>query len=345
MTTRPLDIVLQSIKHLQPERVPSIPLVGLFSSMVSGYSVIELLRDANKQARSQMMALRKLDYDGVMTCMDLTAEAEALGALINFQEKAFPYVASYPIRDPNAFSELELPPIKSCRLNVFAETTKQLVRQVGKTHLVSSYVIGPFTLAGQLMSAETLLELAMDKPEEAAFVVKECRRIIEPYVEELLNAGSHNIVVLEPTGSSSVISPEWFVRYCSPNLKSLNSFIKSKGAKATLHICGNTTKIIDAMCETGADALSLDSVVSLATVNKTARGRCTIIGNVDTTLMLTGSREEIEDASRKCIGAVGGVVGGYILSSGCDLPIETPVENVDTLVKTGKNYHRTSSSQ
>lgn len=344
MTTKPLEVVLQSIQHEQPERVPTIPLAGLFSSMVSGFSVVDLLKDANKQVRSQLMALKKLDYDGVMTCMDLTAEAEALGAPINFQEKAFPYVASYPIGEPTAFSELELPSIKTCRLNVFVETTKQLVRQVGKTHLVSSYVIGPFTLAGQLLGAETLLELAMENPEEAAFVVKECRRIIEPYVEELLNAGSHNIVILEPTGSSSVISPDWFVKYCAPNVKSLISFIKSRGARATLHICGNTTKILNPMCETGADALSLDSVISVATAHMTARGRCTIIGNVDTTLMLNGSREEIVTASRKCIEAVGGVVGGYILSSGCDLPIEAPVENVDAMVKTGKSYHRVSRS-
>ncbi len=280
-----------------------------------------------------------------MTCMDLTAEAEALGAPVNFQDKAFPYLALYPIREAAVFSNLELPSIKTCRLSVFVETTKQLIRQVGKTHLVSSYVIGPFTLAGQLMGAENLLELAMENPEETALVAKECRRVIEPYVDELLSAESHNIVILEPTGSSSVISPEWFAKFCAPNVKSLVSFIKSRGAKATLHICGNTTKILDAMCETGADALSLDSVTSLTNAYKISHGRCTIIGNVDTTLLLNGSQEEVAAASRKCIEAVGGVVDGFVLSSGCDLAIETPVQNVNALVKAGKNYHITSRSQ
>jgi uroporphyrinogen decarboxylase len=164
-------------------------------------------------------------------------------------------------------------------------------------------------------------------------------------VDELLTAGSHNIVILEPTGSSSVISPEWFVRFCSPNVKSLISFIKSRGARATLHICGNTTKILGAMCETGADALSLDSVISLANAYKTSRGRCAIIGNVDTTLLLDGSQEEVTAASRKCIEAVGGLVGGFVLSSGCDLAIETPIQNVNALVNVAKNYHLTSLSQ
>jgi uroporphyrinogen decarboxylase len=343
--TESLDIVLQGFEQRGPERVPTIPLVGLFSSAVSGYSVIELLRDSDKQARSQLMALRKLGYDGVTTCMDLTAEAEALGAHVAFQDSAFPYLTSYPIKEPAEFSKLELPLIKACRLKVFVDTTRQMARRIGRTHLVSSYAIGPFTLAGQLMGAEPFLELAAESPEEAAYAVKECRRIIEPYVDEQLKAGSHNIIILEPTGSSSVISPDWFAEFCAPHLKSLISFVRSEGAKATLHICGNTAKILDAMRETGADALSLDSVVSLANAYKKIQGRCTIIGNVDTTLLLNGSQEEVVAASRNCIEAVGGIVGGYVLSSGCDMAIETPVQNVDALVNTAKNYGLGSRSR
>jgi uroporphyrinogen decarboxylase len=91
------------------------------------------------------------------------------------------------------------------------------------------------------------------------------------------------------------------------------------------------------MCTTGADALSLDSAVDFADVKKVTSERTTIIGNIDTSLMLTGSVNQIADASRICIeGAHNG--GGFILSSGCDLPIETPIENVQMLVNTAKDY-------
>lgn len=333
---KPLEIVLQSLQHERPERLPVIPLVGLCSSTISGYSVVELLKDSHKQARSQIAALRRFVYDGVFTCMDLTAEAEALGAHTLIQNKAFPYVTKHPYREPDALSELELPPIKTSRLSVFVEATRELVQEVGRTHLVSSYVVGPFTLAGQLMGAEALLELTAEHPEQAAFACERCEQILEPYVEELIEQGPHNIVILEPTASSSVISPQAFAKFSSPSLKKLVTLIRSKAARATLHICGKTTKIIDAMCDTGADALSLDAVVSLDVAYGMIRSRCTLIGNVDTTTMMTGSMQDVASAAEKCINSVGGVVAGYILSTGCDLPIETPPDNVRTLVETGK---------
>jgi len=326
-----IELVEQAMQNEEPPRTPVIPLVGLYSSVCSGYPANDLLRDGNLQAKSQLAALQCFKYDGVFTCMDLTVEAEALGASIKFPQGAFPYVIDHPAESPNAVFDLEMSSIKGSRLLTFVNATKQLVNRVGRTHLVSTYIIGPFTLAGHLIGVESLLEHAIEDSELIKEVVNHCQEMLEPLVEAYITAGTHNIVILEPTASSSIISPKFFEKYSAPDLSKMVSRIHNGGIKATIHICGNTLPILYAMCDTKADALSIDSAVDLKEAKEVVRGRTTLIGNVDTTLILTASKENVQKAAEDCLrkAAKG---GSFILSTGCDIPLETPNHNLLTLV-------------
>lgn len=326
-----IELVEQAMQNEEPPRTPVIPLVGLYSSLCSGYPVSDLLRDGNLQAKSQLAALQCFKYDGVFTCMDLTVEAEALGASITFPQADFPYVSNYPAETPSAIFDLEMSSIKGTRLLTFVNAIEQLVNRVGQSHLVSTYIIGPFTLAGHLIGVESLLEHAIEDPELTKKIVSYCREVLEPLVEAYISAGTHNVVILEPTASSSIISPKFFEKYSAPDLSRMVSRIHKGGVKATIHICGNTLPILHAMCDTKADALSIDSAVDLKEAKEIAKGRATLIGNVDTTLILTASKENVQKAAEDCLKKAA-QEGGFILSTGCDMPLETPNHNVHALV-------------
>ena len=331
----PLELVEGTLSYQETKRAPVVPLVGLFSSTVSSFSVESLVHDPQKQAESQLLALDMFGYDGVFTCMDLTVEAEALGAEVVFENRAFPYVKGHPVEDARRLEDLALPPVEDTRISIFVDAARILSERLLETHLVSSYVIGPFTLAGHLLDAERLLEISIEEQELAVDIVGHCEEILRPVLDAYAEAGVHNIVILEPTASTSIISPRFFEKLSKPFLKSMVSRIHSRGCRATVHICGRTQRIVHHMCQTGADALSLDSAVDLRNAIETANGRAAIIGNVDTSLLLTGSTHDVRTAAEECLAASSGR-GGLILSSGCDLPIETPLENVEVLVRTGK---------
>jgi uroporphyrinogen decarboxylase len=263
--------------------------------------------------------------------MDLTVEAEALGASITFPQADFPYVSGHPVESPGAVFDLEMSSINDARLLTYIDATKQLVNRVGRSHLVSTYVIGPFTLAGHLIGVESLLEHAIEDPELTKKVVNYCQEVLESLVEAYITAGAHNVVILEPTASSSIISPKFFGEYSVPDLSKMVSRIQKGGTRATIHICGNTLPILHAMCNTKADALSIDSAVDLKEAKEVVRGRATLIGNVDTTLILTASKENVHEAAEDCLKKAGRE-GGFILSTGCDMPLETPNYNVHALV-------------
>jgi uroporphyrinogen-III decarboxylase len=86
------------------------------------------------------------------------------------------------------------------------------------------------------------------------------------------------------------------------------------------------------MCRTGADILSIDSPVDIGDAMEVIDKRATLMGNVDTSLMINGSTDDIKAASELCINQAG-KVGGFILSTSCDMPIEVPEENIVQLVR------------
>ena len=90
--------------------------------------------------------------------------------------------------------------------------------------------------------------------------------------------------------SCSVISPRAFREFSLPYLERLIDHIHSRGKRVTLHICGDTRQIWEAMVESGADCLSLDNDVDLAEAKAKIGARVRLMGNVrPSEVMLQGS--------------------------------------------------------
>jgi uroporphyrinogen decarboxylase len=328
-----LEIVTGSVRFENPERVPVIPLIGLYSLNISGMSALDLLHDGAKQAKSQLLAQSEFGYDGVFTIMDLTVEAEVLGAGVEFPRRAFPFVRDHPLADPEKYDELPPLSVEGSRLAVFVDATTRMAHEVGERVLVSSYIIGPFTLAGHLLGIENLMEITTEQPSLASDIVRDCSSVLEPYLDALIEAGARNIVILEPSASNSMISPRFFERFSQPNVETLVSRCHSADALATLHICGRASRIIQMMANTKADVLSIDSAVSLRQAKLDLEGKAALMGNVDTSLMINGTAEAVARASQDCLKEMEDS-SGFILSTSCDVPLETPRDNITSLVST-----------
>ena len=62
------------------------------------------------------------------------------------------------------------------------------------------------------------------------------------------------------------------------------------------------------------------------------------MGNLNPTeILLRGSVEEVEKASIACIEAAA-QNGGYILGSGCEVPMDAPEENIKAMVRIARQY-------
>ena len=90
----------------------------------------------------------------------------------------------------------------------------------------------------------------------------------------------------------------------------------------------STANILEDMVNTGVTNISIDAPSDLAKAVEVTRGKAVLIGNVNTNLFYSGSKEAMEQDIKNCL-AVAPKDSGYILASGCEVPGVAPPEKVD----------------
>jgi len=103
-------------------------------------------------------------------------------------------------------------------------------------------------------------------------------------------------------------------------------------------VCGQTTPILELMCDTGAQILEVDHPVDLASAKELVGHRVCLQGNINPAdPIFTGTPEAVDKAAEQCI-AQAAAGGGFILSSGCEIPPQAPIANIEALVKAAERY-------
>ena len=168
------------------------------------------------------------------------------------------------------------------------------------THVpIFNYIPGPLTLAGLLMGTDALMMAIIKNPE---MIHRACRFTTDAalaFALAKIECGGDVMVVADPTASGSLISPKMFSDFALPYLKEMMSSIKDKGAISSLHICGNTSPMLEKLAETGTEIIELDHMVDLIDASKRVGDNVCIQGNVDPSKMLLGNSEEIFESSKK----------------------------------------------
>ena len=90
------------------------------------------------------------------------------------------------------------------------------------------------------------------------------------------------------------------------------------------------------MAETGAEVLSLDQCMNLQEAREKAP-ESVIGGNVDPIeSLMMGDAEKVAQNTLNCLTSAG--TNKYILMSGCGIPPEAPLENIQAMIKTAHEY-------
>ena len=145
-----------------------------------------------------------------------------------------------------------------------------------------------------------------------------------------MDEGVDVIVPVDPVVSQ--ISPAHFKQFVSGPYEKIFSAIRKRGAFSSFFVCGNATHIIDLMCQTKPDSLSVDENVNLVEAKKiTDSHNVAIGGNIPlTTALLLGTQLDNIKVGIDLIDSINSNKN-FIVAPGCDMPYATPVENTVAL--------------
>ncbi len=319
------EVLLRAFHNQETERPAWVPFVGSHGGALIGAPADEYLKSADLMTDGLLKADELYRPDGLPITFDLQLEAEILGCELRWASDGPPSVASHPLAEGAEPDDLPAFTPEAGRFPVAMEALRRVKAEIGGRVALYGLICGPFTLALHLLGNNIFLEM-FDEAEKVQELIAYSAEVGRDATDAYLDNGADVIAVVDPMVSQ--ISPEHFTQFVTPSLNRLFDHIHRRGGAASLFCCGDATRNIEVMCQTDCDNISVDENVDLAFLRDTAREhRKSFGGNLQlTVVLLLGDEADARRAALECID-IGGS-RGYILAPGCDLPYDTPPENV-----------------
>jgi uroporphyrinogen decarboxylase len=327
-----LRLVQDTVAMRTTERVPVIPQIFGHAAVFSNVPLNSYLKDGRLLAECQIGTMESYGYDATFAVMDVNVEAEALGATMVYREKNYPYIRDPFLGPGKDVAGLELPdPQRDGRMPEVLEALKIMSRDLDGKTLVTSALLGPFTLACQLLGTERALYLLADDREKFMKHIQFCTELAISYGKAQARAGSQVPIIFDPAASPAVMPPSLFKEIEVPVLARVGKALLDAGAMGTwIHVAGPTAKILPLYREIGVGVANFDYQVSPEVACEALPGTC-LDGNVRSISFCLSSPREIRAESEKLLAAFK-QRGGFILSSGCEIPPEAKPDCVRALV-------------
>ena len=329
-----LQRVLAATEFRPVDHVAVMPMIMRFAARLVGAPYSAYLQDARLLAEAQLKCQARFGYDYVTVCSDGYREAEACGAELSFPEDSTPKVERPAIESPDDLKRRAVPdPEKVGRLKDRLDSILLFREAIGGEVLILGWVEGPFAAAAAMYGLEPLLvNLHVDEG-FVRDVLEFALEVETAFAVAQVRAGADMIGVGD--AAASLISPRHYRELALPYEARLLRAIREAGAKTKLHVCGNTTHLLEPMAQSGADVVNIDWMVDLRSARLACGSEVCLKGNMDPVAwLLQASPEAIARRAGEDI-AVGGHTG-FILSPGCEIAPDTPDDNLLAMVEAAR---------
>jgi len=283
------------------------------------YEDYRVLCDAN------MAVLEAYGLDIVQAISDPYREAADFGL-----EVVFPYDDLPHAKQPLIVELEDIEKIKrrssliGKRMADRVEAVHLFNTKVGDNVPIMGWVEGALAEAVDLRGVSKILIDMYDNPD---WLVELLEVIVETqisFANAQIEAGATMIGLGDAIASQ--ISPKMYRKFVLPYEKRIFNAVHKMGALARLHICGNTTQILEEMVESGADIIDLDWKVDFQFAADLFGDRAVPCGNFDpVAIMLQGKPDEVYKATINCLKVN---PKKTISAAGCEIPDKTPKDNL-----------------
>jgi MtaA/CmuA family methyltransferase len=263
---------------------------------------------------------------GVPFCM--TVEAEGMGAEVDLgTRESEPKVLNYAINTMEEIDRLAALDVSKGRAKVCVDAIRILKERVPHLPVIAN-VTGPISLATSLVDPLVYYRALIKDKKPAHRLTEIAAQNAVVFGEAMLQAGADVVCIADPSATGEIIGRKAFEEFVVPYVnKMIDRFRTRFDVPSIVHICGNVKTLGGALSAIEADAISIDSLVSIPLL-KTMIGEKVAMGNVSTHLLASGTPEAVLRAASACLAS-----GADILAPACGISPKTPVRNVQNLLR------------
>lgn len=322
--------IIATIEGRQADQLALMPITMMFAAREIGVAYRDYVSDYRVLAEAQIRTAGAYGFDFVSAISDPAREAADLGAAIEWFPDQPPAIVEEQalLGDKRALAGLRAPdPLGGGRMHDRVKGVALLKERAGRDLLVEGWVEGPCAMGADLRGINTLM---LDFFDDEGFV----RDLFEfavamelDFARAQVEAGADIIGVGD--AAASLVGPALYQEFVLPYERKLVDGLHAMGTRVRLHICGKTRRLFGGIATLGCEIVDLDWMAPMADARREMGPGQTLLGNLDPVAVLrNGTPECVTRMAAGCHRAAG---ARYIVSAGCEVVRDTPVENLRAL--------------
>ncbi len=308
-----------------PHRV-AMPIAVYPGLALTGARVCDVVSDAGKQAETQIALHERYRTPFVLSAMDLSAEAEAFGCSLYLSENEVPSVTGCLVTTLEQAQALSVPKPGDKRTAVHLEAVRRL-RALPDKPMVLAGCIGPFSLAARLVGVSEAMELTVTEPDLLHALLEKSSAFLIEYIRAFRAAGADGIIMAEP--AAGLLSPRALSHFSSAYIKQIHASRPDESFSYILHNCAAKLLHLPAILETGLNCFHFGAPMDIAAALAKVPADVVLCGNLDpSAIFCQATPADVSIRTRTLLCATA-AHRNFVLSSGCDVPPNASLENLD----------------
>jgi uroporphyrinogen decarboxylase len=295
------------------------------------YSLIEICKKPAVAAEVTITAAEALGVDAAIIFADLLLPLEVMGLPFHFAAGEGP-VIDRPVRDKEDIGRLRTD--RTSELEYVSQAVRLVAKHFEKRLPVIGFCGAPFTLASYMVEGGSsrnyvhTKKMMYSSPAAWDQLLGKLVAVAGEYAAEQVRAGADVIQIFDSW--VGCLSVEDYRRYVLPRTTELVRSLQKSGAPI-IYFGTETTALLPAMSETGAEVIGLDWRVPLDEGWRVLGQQSAVQGNLDPVLLFA-DWNELSSRARDILQRAAGRPG-HIFNLGHGILPETPVENVKALAR------------
>lgn len=326
--------VMNRLEGKPVDRIPNLSIVMMFAAKELGVSYSACCSDYRLLSDAAFLCHERYGIDMVCAISDSMREAEGFGTEVVFPEEGVPYAASLRLQQLSDIDTLRvIDPSLGRRMSDTVEAVRQMRQRAGNSVPVVGWVEGAMAECCDLMDIQHVFINLLDEPEAMHQLLDICTRQGILFAKAQIEAGAHIMGIGD--SAASLVGPALYEEFVLPYQQRMIRAIHDMGIPVKLHICGNIGPVMHLVAQTGADMVDCDFMVDMErAADILPQGTC-ICGNFNPVeVMYQGTPEQVKAEVRRCKEL--SRRNSNFIAPGCEVPKDTPPENMLALLQTLK---------
>lgn len=322
-----------------PVRV-AMPIMTHPGIELTGKRVVDAVTDGQTHFEAIKAVVQTYGMAACTVIMDLTVEAEAFGAPVDFPDDEVPHVTGRLVSGADDVSRLQVPSLTAGRLPEFLKANR-LAAACFTDRPVFAGCIGPYSLAGRLYDMSEIMVAIYIEPDVIQALLEKCTQFLLAYCQALKATGVTGVIMAEP--AAGLLSDDDCRTFSTEYVRRIVDAVQDESFSVVLHNCGNQGQCTQAMIDTGAAALHFGNAIDIRSALETCPADVPVMGNLDPVgILKQATPEDVYRRTAELLEATRGYTN-FVLSTGCDVPPQVPAENIRSFYRALEAYNRTLS--